>query len=84
MRRVVATASAGLALAACGGGVGDAPDVRGLSLPTAKKQLQKAGYTADVQSDALFGVIVEQNFTVCDQSEPQGKLVPLEVDNEDC
>lgn len=70
-------------LVACGEEeLGAAPDVRGLSLPSAEKQLQDAGYEPDVQSDAVFGVIVESNWVVCDQHEPEGKLVPVEVDRE--
>jgi hypothetical protein len=67
----------------CGGGIGDAPDVRGLSLPSAERQLQRENYRADVTSDGLFGVIVEENWTVCEQHEPKGRLVPLEV-SKDC
>jgi hypothetical protein len=74
-----------LALGACGGdgGTGGAPNVEGLSLPAAKQRLQNAGYNADVSSDGLFGVIVEENWVVCDQSEPSGHLVPLDV-SKDC
>lgn len=63
---------------------GSAPDVEGLSLPTAKKQLKGAGYSADVQTDAAFGVIVPSNFTVCSQEDAQGNVVPIEVDNHGC
>lgn len=78
-------AIAALTFGACGEeDLGAAPDVRGLSLPSAEKQLDQAGYSADVQTDATFGVIIESNFTVCDQSSPQGKLVPIEVDNAGC
>jgi hypothetical protein len=67
-------------IAGCGGDdLGDAPDVRGLSLPAAERTLKQQNYSADVTSDGLFGVIVEENWTVCEQKEPQGRLVPLEV-----
>lgn len=58
---------------------GGAPDVRGLSLPDAKRELKRQGFGASETSDAAFGVIVPENFTVCDQETPKGKLVPLEV-----
>jgi hypothetical protein len=38
-----------------------------------------AGWEPSAKSDALFGVIVESNFAVCDQNTPVGKIVPLEV-----
>lgn len=59
--------------------LGGAPDVRGLPLPDAKGQLKKAGFGASETSDALFGVVIEENFTVCDQDTPKGNLVPLKV-----
>jgi beta-lactam-binding protein with PASTA domain len=72
-----------MALAACGGGPPEGvPDVRGLSLPDAEAQLKKAGYEVSTTSDATFGVIVEENYTVCSQEDPQGQLVPLEVSKE--
>ena len=86
MRKTFAAliATGALALAGCGGNdTGGAPEVEGLSLPSAKQKLKAAGYNADVSSDALFGVIIESNFIVCDQTEPSGKLVPLEV-SKDC
>lgn len=85
LRKTIAalTVAGVLALAACGGGTGDAPDVRGLSLPAAEKQLKNAGYNTDVSSDGVFGVVVEENWIVCDQSEPKGQLVPLDV-SRDC
>ena len=77
----VATA---LAASGCGGDdLGSAPDVRGLSLPSAEQRLKQAGFNADVSSDGTFGVIVESNWVVCDQSTPVGKLVPLDV-SRDC
>jgi hypothetical protein len=85
MRYLIATglAVAVMLVGGCGSAdLGNAPDVRGLSLPSAKQRLESAGYRADVQSDAMFGVIVESNWTVCDEDSPQGKLVPIKVDRE--
>ena len=79
MRRfVLAIVAAGALFSGCGG-VGDAPDVRGLALPDANERLEDAGLSSSVTSDALFGVIVEANYTVCDQDQPNGDLVPLRV-----
>jgi uncharacterized lipoprotein YajG len=58
------------------------PDVRGLGLPDAKRRLKSSGYRASVHSDALFGVVIEENFTVCSQGDKNGHLVPLEVSKE--
>lgn len=79
LRALAGATIATIALAGCGGGLNGAPDVKGLSLPDAKQQLRQAGYRASVTSDATFGVIIEQNFTVCGESSPDGKLVPLKV-----
>lgn len=70
---------AGTALGCGESDLGSAPNVKGLSLPDAKHQLKKAGYRGSVTSDAMFGVIIEQNFTVCDEDTPNGHLVPLKV-----
>lgn len=80
----VATAAT-LLVAGCGeeDDLGAAPDVRGLSLPSAEQQLKKSGFNADVSSDGVFGVVIEENWIVCDQSTPVGKLVPLDV-SKDC
>jgi hypothetical protein len=59
-----------------------APNVKGLALPEAKAQLEKAGSAASVKSDAMFGVVIEEKFTVCEEHSPNGKLVPLEVSNQ--
>jgi hypothetical protein len=69
-----------LGLAGCGeADLKGAPNVKGLDLPTAKAQLKHAGWRPSVTSDAMFGVLVEENFTVCDEKTPNGKLVPLKV-----
>jgi hypothetical protein len=73
-------AAALVLLGGCGGtDLGGAPDVRGIDLETARVQLEAAGWEPSAKSDALFGVIVESNFAVCDQNTPVGKIVPLEV-----
>lgn len=56
-----------------------APNVKGLVLPDAKAQLEKAGFAASVKTDAVFGVLVESHYTVCKEHSPNGKLVPIEV-----
>ena len=60
------------------------PDVVGMMLPTAKDKLKKAGVTADVDSDGLFGVIVEENWVVCDTHSVNDHMVRLEVSKDDC
>lgn len=73
------------ALTGCGGGIGEAPDVRGFNLQDANRRLELEGYTSTiVEDDALFGVVVESNFTVCDQDSPKGKTVPLHVAKRGC
>jgi beta-lactam-binding protein with PASTA domain len=79
---IVVACLAAAALAGCGGVAGASegvPDVRGLSLPDAKKQLESAGFSASVKSDGLLGVVVEEHWTVCDQDGPKGNLVPVNV-----
>lgn len=86
MRKLLAGLIVALALglSACGSeDLGAAPDVRGLALPEAEALLKKAGFETTVTDDALFGVIVESHFTVCEQHSPEGQLVPIEV-SKDC
>ena len=61
-------------------------DVRGLTLPAARKQLKLHGnYRADADSvDTAMGIYIEENFIVCKQSKPKGHLVPLKVAKRDC
>jgi hypothetical protein len=59
-------------------------DVRGLSLPIAKQTLKRAGYATSVTSDSLMGVVIEENYIVCDQHDPKGHLVPIEVSKHGC
>jgi hypothetical protein len=81
--RVAMTAGAlasAVLLAACGEtDLGGAPNVQGLALDTANVQLERAGFSSSVTDDAMFGVIIESHFTVCEQGAPNGQLVPLEV-----
>jgi hypothetical protein len=73
-----------LALAGCGSeDLKGAPNVKGLSLPSAEAVLHRQGYSASVSDDALFGVVIASHFTVCDEHTPNGHLVPLDV-SKDC
>lgn len=80
MWRLGLAITAAALLAGCGStDLKGAPDVKGLALPDAKAELKKAGFAASVKTDALFGVIVEERFTVCKEHSPKGHLVPIEV-----
>lgn len=64
---------------------GEPPDVVGLTLPTAQNALRDAGYKADVSNtDAALGILVPENYTVCEQSAPVGNLVPILAQKEGC
>jgi hypothetical protein len=57
---------------------GSPPDVVDLTLPTAQKMLKDAGYKADVSNtDTALGIIVPENYTVCEQDDPVGNIVPI-------
>jgi len=75
-----------LSLAACGDKPEPAgPDVRGMSLPTAKTVLKKVGVTTSVHAkDALFGVLIASNFVVCDEEAINAHMVRLEVAKHGC
>lgn len=61
------------------------PDVVGLTLPTAKKLLAQAGYKAEVSNtDATFGILVPENYTICTQDDPRGNLVPILAQKDGC
>lgn len=61
------------------------PDVVGLTLPAAKQLLKEAGYKANVSNtDAAFGILIPQNYTVCEQSPPRGDLVPILAQKDGC
>ena len=62
--------------------LGGAPDVRGIALPDARQQLERANYRPSVKSQSVLGIIVEENWTVCEQDTPNGRLVPVEVARE--
>jgi len=52
------------------------PNVVGLPLPQAKQMLEEAGYrTAAKNTDTTFGIIVPENYTICNQGKPRGDLV---------
>jgi beta-lactam-binding protein with PASTA domain len=82
----VAAVTAAIGLAASGGpDFAGAPDVRGLNLADANEQLRAAGYESSVtETDAMFGVIVEANFAVCEQGDTRGHMVPVEVAKRGC
>ena len=61
------------------------PDVRGLNLVDADAILAKHNYTSTiVEKDTAFGVYVRDNFVVCDQKKPKGRIVPLKVAKRGC
>lgn len=52
------------------------PDVVGLTLPTAKRMLKAAGFVPDPENtDTTFGIIVPENYTICEQDPPRGDVV---------
>lgn len=52
------------------------PNVVGLPLPQARRMLKEAGYrTAAKNTDTTFGIIVPENYTICNQGQPRGDLV---------
>jgi ATPase subunit of ABC transporter with duplicated ATPase domains len=54
------------------------PNVVGLPLPAAKSALKSAGYTtAAVNTDTLFGIVNEDNYTICRQDPPRGTVVKV-------
>ena len=84
MKKMIVTAVVALltaaSLAACGQeSLNGAPKVVGLALPDAEQTLQAAGYTDSVKTDAMFGVIIPDHFTVCTEHTPVNKMVPLDV-----
>jgi hypothetical protein len=59
-------------------GCSEPPDVVGLALPHAKQKLSAAGCSASVSNtDTTFGILVPENYTVCEQDEPKGNRVPI-------
>jgi|SRR6476646_4241458 len=52
------------------------PNVVGLPLPAARNLLKQAGYkTVANNTDTTFGIIVPENYTICEQDDPRGNLV---------
>lgn len=57
---------------------GDPPDVVGLTLPEAKKELSAAGFKANVSNtDTLLGIVVPRNYTICKEQAAHGTVVPI-------
>lgn len=87
MRAAIALVGASTVLATgCGDpNLAGAPDVRGINLRDANAQLQRAGFNSTiVENDGFFGVVMEENFVVCDQQDTKAKLVPLKVAKHGC
>jgi hypothetical protein len=54
------------------------PNVVGLPLPAGEHLLKEAGYKAAVSNtDTSFGIVIPSHFTICEQSDPRGDLVPI-------
>lgn len=52
------------------------PNVVGLPLPAARRTLKEAGYRVEPENtDTTFGIVVEENYTVCTQDPPRGETV---------
>lgn len=64
--------------------IGPAPDVRGLPLPEARTTLKRSHYVIAITSHGMFGVIVPQHWVICDQDQPKGQLVHVDVQKYDC
>lgn len=86
MKRILLAMAATLLLGGCGDpDFAGAPDVRGLNLADANQALQQEGFNSTiVENDGLFGVVIEENFVVCDQEDTRGQLVPVRVAKRGC
>lgn len=52
------------------------PNVLGLPLPEARRMLEQAGYrTVAKNTDTTFGIIVPDNYTICNQGKPRGDII---------
>ncbi len=61
------------------------PDVVGLTLPDAETQLTEAGVAFSTHATgALFGVVIKENFVVCDVEAVNERTVRLEVAKRGC
>lgn len=56
------------------------PNVVGDRLDTATDTLERAGYQPRVRGGGLFGVVVEENWVVCEQAPADGSVVAVTVD----
>jgi major membrane immunogen (membrane-anchored lipoprotein) len=80
---ILALAAASL-LTACGEDPAG-PDVRGMTLPDAKAALAEAGVEASAHAeDAAFGILIEENFVVCEVEAVNERMVRLEVAKRGC
>jgi len=63
---------------------GALPDVVGERLDVAKRELKEAGYSTRTVGGGIFGVVLPENWVVCDQeptgSAPSGSKIDLTVD----
>jgi hypothetical protein len=72
-------------LAACGEEPIVGPDTRGQTLPKAIKMLDDAGIGhVEHAKDAAFGILVPENFVVCEQVKVNAISVRLEVAKHGC
>jgi hypothetical protein len=62
--------------------VADAPNVVGQKLDVAEKAVKAAGFASEVEGGGTFGVVVESNWTVCEQRPKGDKKIVLVVDRE--
>ena len=61
------------------------PDVRGMTLPDAKAELAQAGVQVSAHAeDAAFGILIEENFVVCDIEAINERMVRLDVAKRGC
>lgn len=61
------------------------PDVRGMTLPDARIALSEAGVEASAHAeDAAFGILIEENFVVCEVEAINEQMVRLEVAKRGC
>lgn len=89
MTRIIALLLLAVALVACGGepgsNIGTAPNVIGYPLPDAKTTLEQAGVRYLVENDGgMFGIIVESNWTVCDEALLDSGAIRITVKKRGC
>lgn len=74
-----------IAITACGGPAPAGPNVEGMALPAAEKALEEANISYSTQAkDGSFGVLVKDNWVVCDQIAVNENSVRLEVAKRGC